>query len=346
VARLEVGDVLVRVGVGAIPIAVAVVVSGFVLRSLGTLAGPVDAGLSDPSISVFGTIHPEIYRLRTPLGAGLPAGSVRVASLDPQVGTDAVTSDSGCEATYEYDGPASFEKRFAPDEECRASFDQQFKSAVAKLAGGLRSPPGTDVKHAARLTDQPAGAHAAHTASNTHVRPGQSTKESTPLPEDDGKTAIYDITAHMLYLPDGRRLEAHSGLGEMMDDPRHANVRMHGVTPPNVYHLKEREAGFHGIRAVRLNPVDHDRMHGRAGILAHPYMMGSNGQSNGCMSVHDYQAFIDEFDDGKITRLIVVERLDHPPGKLAAGMLPPAARKMLMAMAPEHSDRQLAAVGN
>ena len=85
------GDVLVRVGVRAIPIGVAFVVAGFVLRSLGTLAGPVDAGLSDPGISVFGTIHPEIYRLRTPLGAGLPAGSVRVASLDPQVGTDAVT---------------------------------------------------------------------------------------------------------------------------------------------------------------------------------------------------------------------------------------------------------------
>ena len=328
-------------------------VAGFVLRSLGTLAGPIDVGLSDPGISVFGTIHPEIYRLRTPLGAGLPAGSVRVASLDPQVGTDAVAGGPladararGCgNVSYQYDGPASFDERFAPDDECPGSFEQQLQSAVAKLASGMRSLSGRNVNNAARLTDQRAGARAARTASNAHIRPGQTSKESAALPEDDGHTAIYDITARMVYLPGGRKLEAHSGLGDLMDNPHHAHVRMRGVTPPNVYNLTLRERPFHGLRAIRLNPVDGGRMHGRAGILAHPYMLGANGQSNGCVSLRDYQAFLDAFDDGKITRLVVVERLDGPPGKLAAGTLPPAARNMLLAMASDRS-RQVAAAAH
>ena len=36
-------------------------VAGFVLKSMGTLAGPVDAGLSDPGISVFGTNSPSRF---------------------------------------------------------------------------------------------------------------------------------------------------------------------------------------------------------------------------------------------------------------------------------------------
>jgi hypothetical protein len=57
---------------------------------------------------------------------------------------------------------------------------------------------------------------------------------------------------------------------------------MQGATPPNVYKLTLREQLFHEVRAIRLNPVDGNRMYGRAGILAHSYMLGPNGQSNGC----------------------------------------------------------------
>ncbi len=74
-------------------------------------------------------------------------------------------------------------------------------------------------------------------------------------PANDGQTAIYDITARMVYLPDGTKLEAHSGLGPKMDDPRHVNVRMHGATPPHVYDLIPREALFHGVQALRMIPV-------------------------------------------------------------------------------------------
>ena len=74
-------------------------------------------------------------------------------------------------------------------------------------------------------------------------------------PRYDQSTAVYDISAHMVYLPDGTRLEAHSGLGCQLDDPGRRNIRMRGVTPPHMYELTPREALFHGVPALRLNPV-------------------------------------------------------------------------------------------
>jgi hypothetical protein len=121
-----------------------------------------------------------------------------------------------------------------------------------------------------------------------------------------GQTAVYDIAAHTVYLPDGRRLEAHSGYGDLLDDPRHADVRMRGVTPPTVYDLTEREASFHGVRALRLTPVDENKVFGRAGLLAHSYMLGPNGDSNGCVSFKDYDAFLQAYLNGEVKRLVVV----------------------------------------
>ena len=54
----------------------------------------------------------------------------------------------------------------------------------------------------------------------------------------DGQTAVYDISARAVYLPSGTKLEAHSGLGGLMDNPAHVDQRMVGATPPNVYDLK------------------------------------------------------------------------------------------------------------
>jgi hypothetical protein len=60
---------------------------------------------------------------------------------------------------------------------------------------------------------------------------------------------------------------------------------------------------------------------GRAGILAHPYMLGPNGQSNGCVSFSDYPTFLDAFLNGETNRLVVVEHIDSPPNpKTASGM--------------------------
>jgi hypothetical protein len=126
-------------------------------------------------------------------------------------------------------------------------------------------------------------------------------------------TAIYDIEARVVYLPDGEKLEAHSGLGAMMDDPHYITKKGRGPTPPNVYDLVLRDGSFHGVQAIRLKPVNDDKMYGRDGILAHPYMLGASGQSFGCVSFKDYPRFLKAFENGEVDRLVVVpHRGDYP----------------------------------
>jgi hypothetical protein len=100
----------------------------------------------------------------------------------------------------------------------------------------------------------------------------------------------------------------------MMDDPSHINAKDRGPTPPNVYDLTLREQLFHGVRALRLNPVDESKMYGRDGILAHTYMLGPNGQSNGCVSCSNYSAFLTAYLNGDVTRLVIVDHLANAPG--------------------------------
>src|SRR5205085_7483829 len=71
----------------------------------------------------------------------------------------------------------------------------------------------------------------------------------------DNLTAVYDISARTVYMPNGLKLEAHSGLGSLMDDPGHVSERNVGATPPNVYELKPRERPFHGAQALRMIPI-------------------------------------------------------------------------------------------
>ncbi len=127
------------------------------------------------------------------------------------------------------------------------------------------------------------------------------------------RTAVYDINARIVYMPNGQRLEAHSGFGQYMDDPRYVRLRMRGVTPPNTYKLTMRESLFHGIEAVRMTPLDQSAMFGRNGILVHPYLLGPNGQSNGCVSVKDYPKFLAAFKRGEVDRMVVVYKMDKPP---------------------------------
>jgi hypothetical protein len=130
-------------------------------------------------------------------------------------------------------------------------------------------------------------------------------------PRYDQSTAVYDISAHMVYLPDGTKLEAHSGLGPKLDDPSSANIRMRGVTPPHIYELMPREALFHGVPALRLTPVGgEEAIYGRSGLLAHSFMLGPNGDSNGCVSFRDYNAFLNAYRNLGIKRLAVVARVD------------------------------------
>lgn len=125
----------------------------------------------------------------------------------------------------------------------------------------------------------------------------------------DQYTAVYDISAHTVYLPNGTRLEAHSGLGSMLDDPRSVTQKMRGATPPTVYALTPREQLFHGVQALRLTPLG-GNVYGRAGLLAHTFMLGPNGDSNGCVSFRNYQAFLQAYQNGEIRRLAVVASMN------------------------------------
>src|SRR5665647_2846493 len=60
--------------------------------------------------------------------------------------------------------------------------------------------------------------------------PQQAHNKSMPLPDSDSRTAVYDLSARTVYLPNGEKLEAHSGLGDKLDDPQYVRVRMRGPT--------------------------------------------------------------------------------------------------------------------
>jgi hypothetical protein len=118
--------------------------------------------------------------------------------------------------------------------------------------------------------------------------------------------AIYDISAKTVYMPDGSRLEAHSGRGSMADQPRYANLKNVGPTPPHTYDLRLRESRFHGVEALRLIPVDGKNKYGRDGFLAHTYLLrGGRAESSGCVAFKDYARFLAAFKKGKIKRLVV-----------------------------------------
>jgi hypothetical protein len=140
-------------------------------------------------------------------------------------------------------------------------------------------------------------------------------REQNPMlggsPPYDRDTAVYDITAHTVYLPDGTKLEAHSGLGSNLDDPHSARIRMRGVTPPHIYTLKPRESLFHGVAALRLTPIGgEEAIYGREGLLAHTFMLGANGDSNGCVSFRDYNAFLSAYHNMGIRKLAVVAHVE------------------------------------
>jgi hypothetical protein len=162
---------------------------------------------------------------------------------------------------------------------------------------------------------EPSGGLLAYASADASVTASIAPKEQNPMfggsPPYDRSTAVYDITAKAVYLPDGTKLEAHSGLGSNLDDPRSARTRMRGVTPPHIYELKPREALFHGVPALRLTPIGGESaIYGRDGLLAHTFMLGPNGDSNGCVSFRDYYAFLDAYRSKGIRKLAVVARIE------------------------------------
>lgn len=143
------------------------------------------------------------------------------------------------------------------------------------------------------------------------VAPKPRTEVAVAEPFQRPGVAIYDITAGVVHMPNGEKLEAHSGLGDMMDDTRYIHVKMRGPTPPGTYKLTMRESLFHGVEAIRLTPVDGKKPFGRDGLLAHTYMLRKPGESNGCVSFRDYARFLAAFKRGEVKQMVVVSRLGN-----------------------------------
>lgn len=301
----------------------------------GTPARSSDPGSPDghPIVAAFGTIYSDIGEHSAPASSQIP--KVRLASLQMQVTPDTGSIGTEGQTTEPMPAPdrASFDERFNSFYGERfASFDERFAAttedhreptsrsmqrpgwlAAAELP--LEAPKHEDARQAipAPATDAAAAKKGAvGAAPNKPTRLAYAPSDA-PFGDRGNRTAIYDISARAVYLPNGEKLEAHSGFGEHMDDPRFVGVKMRGATPPNVYRLSLRERLFHGVRAIRLTPVEPDKMFGRSGILAHSYLLGPNGQSNGCVSINDYPRFLNAFLNGEIDRLVVVERLGDPP---------------------------------
>jgi Tlde1 domain len=342
---------LVNVGVRLIPAGIVALVAGFAF------------GLALPSGDVLASLGSQMSEGSRVRVAGL---GVDVAFVSAVGGTER-RSDPAVSLRH-----ASFDARFLFDQP-PDSFDQRFAVAAVSTAGApattteteerpsvvrLPSPdPGQRAKaHAvvgrsAPTVASPASPSPAGSAKKVRLAALDMPKGSSWSLDPDSRTAIYDITARTVYMPDGRRLEAHSGLGRRMDDPRQVAVKREGPTPPNVYDLSLRENLFHGVRAIRLNPVGDGKMYGRDGILAHSYLLGPSGESNGCVSFTDYDAFLNAFLRGEVTRLVVVERLANPPSSQFASWFPKSLRDLFggpertAAAQPERATGY-AAVGN
>lgn len=327
------GDGLVRIGVGSLSFGAAAVALGFILNLPGPKPDPADTEF--PVVRAgFSFIGATSHQDKTATQSRRQAEPLRLASLDPQISLDSLGGDDASSADSEttlLQKRASFADRFASLNDRQASFDERFGAEKPELTGSVRTTPnqaGQDTdRSVVRLPESPP---TPPVSKRQQPRPGQASRSPSPTPGDDRRrTAIYDISARVVYMPDGRRLEAHSGLGKFMDNPSHVNLRMRGSTPPNLYKLTERERLFHGVRALRMTPTDHSKMHGRAGILAHTYMLGPNGQSNGCVSFKNYPEFLNAYLRGEVTHIAVVDRLDNPPGPaLASGWLPNIVRNL------------------
>lgn len=190
------------------------------------------------------------------------------------------------------------------------SFADRAKAAVMSITG-----PRQSMVEKLWGKREPSGGLLAYASADASVTASIAPREQNPMlggsAPYERDTAVYDITAKTVYLPDGTKLEAHSGLGSNLDDPRSSRVRMRGVTPPHIYTLKPREALFHGVPALRLTPIGGESaIYGRDGLLAHTFMLGPNGDSNGCVSFKDYYAFLDAYRNKGIRKLAVLARVE------------------------------------
>ncbi|WP_245303415.1 DUF2778 domain-containing protein [Pseudorhodoplanes sinuspersici] len=210
---------------------------------------------------------------------------------------------------------------FPPSSGSLADFtsDQLFTGSIHSFTArfeALELAKAEHIKIPTKIQDRPAIAHVPVPRVRTQLAslpPADDIGIQQDLDIPTAKTAIYDITSQTVYMPNGEKLEAHSGLGQYMDKPKYVHLKMRGATPPNTYKLRLRESLFHGVQAIRMLPLRENEMFRRNGILAHSYMLGPTGQSNGCISFKNYPKFLSAFMRGEVDHITVVARLAKPP---------------------------------
>jgi len=181
-------------------------------------------------LSVSKTTASMSFDFQRPEGSQMPKSSAtRLASLEmPVSGFETDDIDPSALARP----PSAFGDRLLPVERSD-TFDQRFEGLAVwsdtdpamigereGSAGTARQPTrekATDQSAIGRSPRKPAAASTLVTAEKKRVRTAELSQDS--LPFADSHTAVYDIAAHTVYMPNGRRLEAHSGLGNLMDDP-------------------------------------------------------------------------------------------------------------------------------
>ena len=137
-------------------------------------------------------------------------------------------------------------------------------------------------------------------------------------PGNSTRVAIYDVSNATVYLPDGSKLRAHSGIGNMRDNPRYEHVTMRGPTPAGIYRLSMREKRFYGVEAIRMTSIDGRDPKNRTGLLTHTNLLRGQIGSHGCVAFQNYQPFLNAFKRGQVNTLVVVPELPSSPNQLAA----------------------------
>lgn len=132
------------------------------------------------------------------------------------------------------------------------------------------------------------------------------------------KVAIYDVSNATVYLPDGTKLRAHSGIGKMRDNPRYEHVKMNGPTPAGIYRLSMRESRFYGVEAIRMTSIDGRDPKNRTGLLTHTNLLRGQIGSHGCVAFQNYEPFLKAFKRGHVTMMVVVPELPSSNTRLAA----------------------------
>lgn len=313
------GVALIRLAVGSVLCSVAAVALGVALKPPAMDAGSAGVALRVEPPRTAATLPSDKFQSRAPTASAAPVKQVRVASLAQPAESDLVAG--GPDPVAADQDSTTDDQQSVPDGQ--VSNDQE-TLGVIPASGWWHEF--FDELFAGLVTQE-----------------FPSDVDFLLRPDDDARTAIYDIAARAVYLPNGRKLEAHSGLGDLRDSPDHAHLKMRGPTPPNVYKLTMRKKLFHGVRAIRLNPVHENLMFGRDGMLAHSFLHGPSGQSNGCVAFRNYPEFLNAFLNGEITRLIVVDRLETAPEPKVASEEPPEASGSGSAADPSDRAGQYAA---